>query len=52
MAEELKVLGVPFVVTSAYSIQLQPSGVFHDMTNLGKPTRQDQLLVTLEQLLR
>jgi DNA-binding response OmpR family regulator len=52
VAEELKVLGVPFVVTSAYSLQLQPSGVLHDVTNLGKPTRQDQLLATLEQLLR
>jgi len=54
VAEELKVLGVPFVVTSAYSLQLQlqPSGVLHDVTNLGKPTQRDKLLATLEQLLR
>ena len=51
VAEELKVLGVPFVVTSAYSLPLQPSGVLHDVTNLGKPTQRDKLLATLEQLL-
>lgn len=53
VAEELKLRGVPFVVTSAYSLELhQPSGLLHDVTNLGKPTQRDELLATLEQLLQ
>jgi len=44
MAEDVKVLGVPFVVTSAYSFHLQPAGVLHGVTNIGKPSSRENCL--------
>jgi two-component system, response regulator PdtaR len=52
VAEELRALGVPFVLASAYERPEAAAPALAGVPNLGKPTNERRLLVTLRNALR